>query len=234
MSDFLELGRKHGTDKVLHHGYHFFYPRFLEPLRDKNFKMLEIGYDTGASVRMWEEYFPKAEIFAADINTSGRFGRHEVIEADQSSVEDVDRIAHLVGSARFILDDGSHQPMHQFETFNFLFRNLLEPGGIYIIEDIETSYWNAESSLYGYRVGFFNVLDATSKLIDLINAEFTEKRNDLCVSSITYGQNCIIITKQSEEEKLYFDRPYRFSQAIHSPSELGVISAPISCEEGSA
>jgi len=222
LNDFLELGRKHGTDKVLHHGYQFFYPRFLEPLRSENFTMLEIGYDTGASVRMWEEYFPKAEIFAADIRTSGRFGRHEVIEADQSSAEDLDRIVHRVGSARFILDDGSHQPEHQFETFNFLFRRLLEPGGIYIIEDIECSYWNPESSLYGYRVGFFNVLDATSKLIDLINEEFTQKRNDLCVGSITYGQNCVIITKQTDDERRYFDRPYRFSDAIRSPAQLGV------------
>jgi hypothetical protein len=61
---------------------------------------------------------------------------------------------------------------------------------------------------------------STGKLIDLINAEFTEKRNDLWVSSITYGQNCIIITKQTEEERRYFDRPYRFSRAIHSPAQI--------------
>jgi len=58
VSDFLELGRKHGTDKVLHHGYRFFYPRFVEPLRDKNFKMPEIAYGTGASVHVREPHFP--------------------------------------------------------------------------------------------------------------------------------------------------------------------------------
>jgi len=52
-------------------------------------------------------------------------------------------------------------------------------------------------------------------LIDKINAEFSGKRNDLEVSSITYGQNCIIITKQSEDEKRYFDRSYRFSKSVN-------------------
>ena len=33
---------------------------------------------------------------------------------------------------------------------------------------------------------------------------------DLDISSITYGQNCIIITKQTEEEKSFYNREYRF------------------------
>ncbi|KAJ1426900.1 hypothetical protein B484DRAFT_397403, partial [Ochromonadaceae sp. CCMP2298] len=27
---FHQIGRKHGTDKITHHGYHRFYPRFIE------------------------------------------------------------------------------------------------------------------------------------------------------------------------------------------------------------
>lgn len=217
MPDFLELSLKHGTDKVGHHGYHFFYPRFLDPLRDQAFTMLEIGYFLGESARMWEEYFPRAEIFAADIGSSGKHERHEVIQADQSSPDDLKRLADRLGSARLIIDDGSHQPTHQFETFNFLFRQLLEPGGIYIIEDVECNYWNPESSVYGYRIGFFNAIEATTRLIDQINAEFSGHANDMGISTITYGQNCIIVTKQTAEERDYFSRPYRFQNLIDAP-----------------
>ena len=217
MASFWELAQKHGTDKVGHHGYHFFYPRFLEPLRDEKFTMLEIGYFRGESARMWEEYFPHAEIFCMDIGSSGTFGRHEVIQGDQGDPDDLQRVADRVGSARLIIDDGSHHPIHQHENFNFLFRNLLEPGGVYIIEDIESNYWHPESTIYTYRIGHYNAIDLTTKLIDRINAEFTGKKNDIEVSTLTYGQNCIIITKQTAEERAYFKRDYRFQHFVDAP-----------------
>lgn len=218
MSSFYELGAKHGTDKVTHHGYHFFYPRFLEPLRGERFTLLELGYAQGKSARMWEEYFPHAEIFAMDINKSGRFGRHEVIQGNQDSLEDLQRVAARLGSARVIIDDASHHPVHQYESFNFFFRNLLEPGGVYIIEDTECNYWHPESSIYGYRIGFFNAIEQTTKLVDLVNAEFSGANNDLGVSTLSYGQNCIIITKQTPQERAHFDRPYAGRHRIDSPT----------------
>lgn len=179
--------------------------------------MLEIGYFHGESARMWEEYFPNARIFALDISTSGRFGRHEVLQGDQSNHDDLRRVASVVGSAKLIIDDGSHQPVHQFETFTYLFSNLLEPGGVYIIEDVECNYWHPDSAVYGYRIGFFNAIEASTKLIDQVNAEFSGHRNDLGVSTITYGQNCIIVTKQTPEERTYFDRPYRYQHFVDRP-----------------
>jgi hypothetical protein len=215
-NNFKNLGIKHRTDKVDHHGYNFFYPKHLESFRDDEFNMLEIGYQGGHSCRMWEEYFPKANIFAMDINTEGKFNNHIVFRGDQSNRNDLDRISNEIVSAKFIIDDGSHHPIHQIETFNFLFKKLLEPGGVYIIEDIECNYWNEESSIYGYRIGFFNAVDYTKKLIDYVNSEFSKKENKLKISSITYAQNCIIITKQTEEEENHFNRNYRFSQHLKS------------------
>lgn len=219
MSTFLELGKKYGTDKVSQHGYQFFYPRFLEPLRDQQFTMLEIGYHEGASARMWQEYFPHARVFAMDIKTSGVFDGHEVIRGDQSKPEDLQRVAARVGPCRVIIDDGSHHPVHQFETFNYLFSNLLEPGGVYIIEDVECNYWHPGSSIYGYRIGFFSAIEASTKLIDLVNAEFSGRNNNVGISTISYGQNCIIITKQTAEERFHFDRGYQFQGFIDTPAD---------------
>ncbi len=60
MNSFYDLAAEFGTDKVLHHGYHFLYPRFLEGMREYHFRMLEIGYGYGASARFWERYFLNA------------------------------------------------------------------------------------------------------------------------------------------------------------------------------
>jgi hypothetical protein len=208
---FLELCRDTGTDKVNPHGYHFFYPSFLDRMRDETFNMLEIGYGTGQSVKMWCEYFPKCNIFCIDINTELVINdRCKVIKANQANKSDLQLVAEQVVRARLIIDDGSHNPKHQFETFTYLFEHLLEAGGTYIIEDIETSYWRPDKALYGYLVGNFNLMQKMDGYKDMINHEFSKVENALRISTITYGQNCIIITKRTEEEQAYFDRKYRF------------------------
>ena len=40
-----------------------------------------------------------------------------------------------------ILDDGSHVPEHQILTINKLWKLVKPFPGIYIIEDLQTSYW---------------------------------------------------------------------------------------------
>jgi len=44
------------------------YSIYLEAYRDIEFNLLEIGVYNGASVKMWKEYFPKANIVAIDID----------------------------------------------------------------------------------------------------------------------------------------------------------------------
>ena len=68
MRSFLEIGQDL-TDKVYHHRYDRFYPTFLEPLRNQEFNMLEIGIHEGGSFLLWEEYFPKANLYGIDINS---------------------------------------------------------------------------------------------------------------------------------------------------------------------
>ena len=176
--------------------------------------MLEIGYQDGKSARMWKEYFPHADIFCMDINKEGTIDDCLIIKGDQSKLEDLVKVKETVVTTQFIIDDGSHHPVHQIETFEYLFTNLLEPGGTYIIEDIETNYWNPNSDVYGYRIGLFNAMDYSCKWIKYINEEFSGVENKLGISSLTYGQNCIIITKQTIEESEYFKREYRFKMKM--------------------
>jgi hypothetical protein len=215
MKSFYEIG-SHLSDKVNHHRYDRFYPLFLESLRDQEFNMLEIGVWGGGSLQLWEEYFLKAYIHGVDINydsyegSSERFTLHKF---DQSNPNDLKKIVETVPKCKFIIDDGSHHPYHQFITFIELFENLLEPGGVYIVEDIECNYWqNPKSNIYGYEIGHFNTLDYFKNTLDQINSEFSNQKNYLNISTVTFAHNCIIITKQTPEETEISNRSYRFKQ----------------------
>jgi hypothetical protein len=104
--------------------------------------MLEIGTDKNKSLKMWEEYFPLAKIFGIDIGNELKHSRGETYKGDQSDIGFLQDVINMIGvKVELIIDDGSHNPEHQLDTFVFLFEKLLADGGIYIIEDIETSYW---------------------------------------------------------------------------------------------
>lgn len=151
---FAELGRKHGTDKVTHHGYHRFYPRFIEQYRalPPGQAMLEIGVDQSHSLNMWLEYYPNAFIYGVDISIGKTGDRFRIFKADQGQPSEMRRIVEkdLQHPLFLIVDDGSHIPEHQVQCFDYLFGSgALLPGGTYIVEDIETSYWT-RGGLYGY------------------------------------------------------------------------------------
>jgi hypothetical protein len=214
--DFRSISRDINTDKFWQHRYDFIYPRFLENFRTTKFKLLEIGYFQGLSARLWKRYFPHSEIFIIDRDTENLTDDYKCLKADQSNLEDLENVKNIIQSAKLIIDDGSHHPKHQYDTFEYLFRNLLEPGGVYIIEDIECNYWKSDSSIYGYEIGNFSAVEESKSLIDKINSEFSLKPNHMQVSSITYSQNCIIITKKNQEELTFFDRKYRFPEALRN------------------
>jgi hypothetical protein len=55
----------------------------------------------------------------------------------------------------------------------------------------------------------------------MINSEFTGVRNHLNISSILFGQNCIIITKRTQEQIDYFNREYRFNGCVDDICHFG-------------
>ena len=51
-----------------------------------------------------------------------------------------------------IIDDGSHVPYHQVFSFFCLWKAVV-PGGLYVIEDLETNYWLPGRRVYGHLGG---------------------------------------------------------------------------------
>ncbi|HSF54714.1 MAG TPA: hypothetical protein VLA71_13225 [Algoriphagus sp.] len=145
------MGEIHGTDKIIGHFYTQHYQHHFSPYRNKKIKLLEIGvggYDDpqlGAnSLRMWKNYFHRGKIFSLDIHDKNLLqeNRIRIFKGSQVDFTFLKSMMQEVGSPDIIIDDGSHINEHVIESFKFLFP-YLKDGGIYVIEDMQTSYWKS-------------------------------------------------------------------------------------------
>ncbi len=142
-------GFVHGTDKApfivrdsklyVTHDYLRHYGFLFQSFRADTFSMIEFGCLAGNSLRMWEQYFPNAEIYGIDIDESAKQhekGRVHIVIGDATSQETYNTLNAKTGGAFIILDDASHAWGDQRRTFE-LFWDMVEPGGFYVIEDLE-------------------------------------------------------------------------------------------------
>ena len=99
----------------------------------------------------WQAFFPFAKIVACDIvpKVDLETWRVSVYMVDQSSPTDLARLIKEQAPFDVVIDDGSHQNSHQIFTFSQLFDSIND-GGIYIIEDVQTSFWPGSVGLYIY------------------------------------------------------------------------------------
>ena len=232
-----EIGLRTGSDKIAHHEYDAFYEIFLEKFRDLcGGAIFEIGLEEGKSLTMWLEYFPNAFVYGLDLKNSYEGQRHKTFLADQSDLAALKSITEtqIKHPIFLIVDDGSHLPEHQGMCFDYLFVELLQPGGVYIIEDIEVSYWT-RGALYGYSAQYgykhpMSIVEVFKHAIDAVNDEFLTDANKYAlnvelnrfmssaardaISTITFGRNCIIVTKKPKSEISNPKREYRFKQFL--------------------
>ena len=90
---------------------------------------------------MWKRYFPLGEIFSIDIYDKRNLQekRIRIFQGDQSDSEFLLKLVNEIGFLDIVIDDGSHINSHVIKSFEILFP-YVKDGGLYIIEDLETSY----------------------------------------------------------------------------------------------
>lgn len=173
--------------------YERYFKRYLgEPVR-----ILEIGVCEGGSLEIWLKYFGKdCSIYGIDIDPKAKLMEavSEKIkiyigdQGDRNWLENLD-----LPMLDIIIDDGSHLVPHQIASFEALFPKL-KPGGIYLAEDLHTSYW--EEYQFGSPISF---VDYMKGYIDKINAYwrrdggvdiYTETLN-----SITFYDSMVVVEK---------------------------------------
>jgi methyltransferase family protein len=158
--------------RLIHKWIHYFeiYHRHFERFRGRPVTILEFGVSQGGSLQMWRKYFGrKARIYGVDIDPrcaklGGR--RIKVFIGDQEDREFLRSIAAEVGPIDVLIEDGGHRMGQQIATFEELYPHVKE-GGVFLIEDLHTSYWKNFGGGYR-RPGTF--VEYAKGLTDQLNA----------------------------------------------------------------
>ena len=139
---FISYKSKDGSLFYKQHGHIEFYERLLEPYRNKAVVLVEIGIGKGGCLKMWKEYLGHlCKVYGLDKEDRLLYEDDGIkcFKIDQSIREEVRTIPSLIPSIDIFIDDGSHVNLDQIQTFEEVFHHL-NPGGLYVVEDTQTSY----------------------------------------------------------------------------------------------
>jgi len=216
---FEELLVESKSDKYDRHHFEQYYSRWLEPYRTKSdAKLLELGAAGGRSLELWNNFLEGAGArilglaygrYTEDLDTkvSSELPKVGVVYGDQSEERTMDQL-RARGPWDVIIDDASHVPEHVVFSLYSLWDSV-KPGGMYVIEDLETSYWPSgthyhEYVLEGTGIGADPRHSVASKLEQIqqvlvrhqIGAtDLTVMPGDHDICSVEWGMNVVAIRK---------------------------------------
>jgi hypothetical protein len=169
------------------HTYADFYERLFGHCRAHIHHVFECGLGTnnpdfqssmgvlgkpGASLRVWRDYFPDAQVVGADIDRGVLFeeSRIRTFYVDQTQPSAIAALWQQVGNQEFdlMVDDG----LHTFEAGVCLFENSvarLAPHGIYVIEDVslpDLALFQTHFATQPYKVDYVNLVRPDLPLTD--------------------------------------------------------------------
>lgn len=166
--------------KIIHKFLHYFeiYDRHFSRFIGKDVVILEIGVFKGGSLELWRHYFgSKCKIYGIDINPECKKLESEQIEIIIGDAEDRDflrTIKEKIPKIDILIDDGGHTMNQQIVAFEELYP-FISPDGVYLCEDLMTSYMDAYGGGYKRKNTF---IEYSKRLIDYLNAwHFKERKS---------------------------------------------------------
>lgn len=160
-----------GSDSPNGNNYANFYENWFSKNKSSVTNICEIGVEGGKSLSVYYDYFSNVEIYGLDIEDKSVYNndRIKTFILDQSNESSLDSFVSYCNQLNikfdFILDDGSHDVEHQQLTFGKLFQ-LVKDGGIYIIEDLGSSYFTLGTTLYDYTQTQSKINNNTIKFLN--------------------------------------------------------------------
>ena len=163
------------TSVVDLHNYIPTYELLFAKFKNESINFLEIGIYQGGSLKLWRDYFTKANIVGVDIiytETARNTLSNSNVSVFLSDSRDLnsDVLKNKINNIEFdiIIDDGCHAFDSQYKTLINYFRKL-KTGGIYIIEDIEPRTLNNPQ--------YINMFKQISNF-EIVNLSQQDKRDD--------------------------------------------------------
>lgn len=184
------------------------YERYCSRYRGKESYLLEIGVFKGGSLDMWQAFLGKnAHIYGVDIDSSAQVLEEEgytIYIGDQGDIAFLKTLQEQMPQLDIIIDDGGHYPHQQIRSLIALFPKLRN-GGVYIVEDVHTSYYPQYYGGYGVYYTFQNFAFQLAHLINLINMHYS----DGCHSSKELTANLInVFGVSASEAQVLFENIY--------------------------
>lgn len=131
-----------GGDSDTCHNYTPVYNALYTKFRTQVASVLEIGINSGASLRMWRDFFPNAQVVGLDIRRECLFSEERIrsFYADQNNPESLQQALVAIGNGTtpsfdLVVDDGSHEYEHIVTSMKHLLPYVADRG-LYIIEDV--------------------------------------------------------------------------------------------------
>jgi hypothetical protein len=201
----LERFFRANTGRLIHKWHHYFeiYDRHFARFRGQPVQLVEFGVSQGGSLRMWRDYFgPQVQIVGVDINPNCKQFEEPGVRieiGDQGDREFLRRLAAGLPSIDILIDDGGHTMQQQIRTFEELFPKVA-PTGVYLVEDLHTSYWPQWGGGVGRKGSF---IEYSKRFIDQIHAWHSREPQRLAVSEFTrsvhslhYYDSVLVIEKR--------------------------------------
>ena len=173
--------------RLIHKWQHYFeiYDRHFSRFRGSPVNIVEFGVSQGGSIQMWKHYFGvNANIFGVDINPNCKQFEEpgvKIFIGDQEDRQFLRSVARQVPTIDILIDDGGHTMRQQIATFEELFP-CVSANGVYLIEDLHTSYWARWGGGYKRRGSF---IEYSKNFIDQINAWHSKQAPIFKVSDFT-------------------------------------------------
>ncbi len=209
--DLKKIAENYKSDKI-EHGYIEIYENYFQELRENNLTILELGVADGKSLLTWSDYFKNSKIVGIDIhkiNLEEKNLNKDNIEVHEGSQSDENFISEIIKKYKefdIIIDDGSHLSKDVKKSFELLFPSLKE-NGLYIVEDIQTSYnhffgGNPFDLKYSNsHMNFFKHLTDSINYQEIANPFYTKKKYDSKILNISFYHN-IVFLKKGKNDRL--------------------------------
>jgi len=199
------------TGRLIHKWKHYFeiYDRHFSRFRNTDVHIVEFGVSQGGSLQMWKEYFgPNCKIFGIDINPHCKNLEEDQIQifiGDQEDRKFLKSLIETIPRIDILIDDGGHKMKQQINTFEEIF-NHIDKNGVYLCEDLHTSYWPGWGG--GYRKNS-TFIEYSKQFIDYINAYHSKTRRlsvtefTKSVHSLHFYDSILVIEKRPIEKPFH-------------------------------
>lgn len=201
----LEKHFTENTGRLIHKWKHYFevYERHFSRFRGTDVHLVEFGVSQGGSLQMWKKYFGTGcKIWGIDINPHCKKLEEEQVEiiiGDQEDRAFLKGLVTKIPRIDILIDDGGHTMRQQINTFEELFP-IVDRNGVFLCEDLHTSYWPEWGGGYKKRGTF---IEYSKSFIDYINAWHSVQKNKLNVNAFTksahslhYYDSILVIEKR--------------------------------------